>query len=229
MKIAFHELNYPEGKVKYNDERLLALQEKFKPDKYSPFFAELHKDEFVHADAIIILEDAILDLLIEDMEKIETRLERAESAEEKALLEKCRDILNEEKPLCDAEFTDAEKEILTVLAFLSYKPTVIVKEAPDVNEAIRLCLEKAKIMFFYTAGKKEVHAWPVPVGSDAVTCAGKIHSDLARGFIKADVVSFEDFMTVFNMSEAQKKGLVKLVDKNYIIEDGSIIEIRFNV
>ena len=99
MKIAFHELNYPEGKVKYNDERLLALQEKFKPDKYSPFFAELHKDEFVHADAIIILEDAILDLLIEDMEKIETRLERAESAEEKALLEKCRDILNEEKPL----------------------------------------------------------------------------------------------------------------------------------
>ncbi|MBR5946543.1 DUF933 domain-containing protein, partial [bacterium] len=63
----------------------------------------------------------------------------------------------------------------------------------------------------------------------AVTCAGKIHSDLARGFIKADVVSFEDFMTVFNMSEAQKKGLVKLVDKDYVIPDGSIIEIRFNV
>lgn len=229
MKIAFHDLPFPEGKTRYNDARLLALQEKFKPDKYSPFFAELNKDEFVHADAIIITRNTLLDLLIMDMDKAETRMERAESEAERALLEKCLGILNEEKPLCDCEFTPEEQEILTVLAFLSYKPVVVVDSVPDVNDAIAMALKKSKTMFFYTAGKKEVHAWPVPEGSDAVTCAGKIHSDLARGFIKADVVSFEDFMSVFNMQEAQKKGLVQLVDKNFVIPDGSIIEIRFNV
>ena len=229
MKIAFHNLPFAEGKIKYNDERLLALQEKFKPDKYSPFFAEFHQDDFVHADAIIIPEDDLLDLLILDMEKIEARRDRAPEAAEAALLEKCQAVLDAGNVLCDTEFSDGEKELLNVLAFLSYKPTVVVKETPDVNDAITLALKKSKTMFFYTAGKKEVHAWPVPEGSDAVTCAGKIHSDLARGFIKADVVSFEDFMSVFNMSEAQKKGLVKLVDKDYVIPDGSIIEIRFNV
>ena len=65
--------------------------------------------------------------------------------------------------------------------------------------------------------------------SDIVTCAGKIHSDLARGFIKADIVSYQDFMQVYNMQEARTKGLVKLVDRDYTIRAGDIIEIRFNV
>jgi len=65
--------------------------------------------------------------------------------------------------------------------------------------------------------------------SDIVTCAGKIHSDLARGFIKADIVSYDDFMQVYNMQEARSKGLVKLVDRDYIIREGDIIEIRFNI
>ncbi len=62
-----------------------------------------------------------------------------------------------------------------------------------------------------------------------MTCAGKIHSDLARGFIKADIVSYEDFLQVYNMQEARSKGLVKLVDRDYTIQEGDIIEIRFNI
>ncbi len=74
-----------------------------------------------------------------------------------------------------------------------------------------------------------MHAWPIKEGSDIVTCAGKIHSDLARGFIKADIVSYPDLMKVFNWQEARAQGLVRLVDRDYIIREGDVIEIRFNV
>ena len=119
--------------------------------------------------------------------------------------------------------------LLKTLAPLSLKPTLIVSEVLEVNEIITRILAKAGTVFFYTVGKKEVHAWPVPRHADIVTCAGKIHTDLARGFIKADIVKYDDFLNVFNMQEARAKKLVHLVDRDYHIEDGDIVEIRYNV
>jgi len=229
MKIGFHGFSLPEGKIRYNDKRLIALKEKLEPDKFSPYFAEFIEDEFVQCDGILISRETLLDLLILDMEKLETRLARSESEPEKVLIEKCLHLLEEEQVLCDVAFNDEEKEILQGLAPLSYAPTAVVDEEPDTDTAVDIMLKTTRTMFFYTAGKQEVHAWPMPVGSDAVTCAGKIHSDLARGFIKADVVAYDEFMSVYNMQEARKAGLVKLVDRDYTIEDGAVIEIRFNV
>jgi ribosome-binding ATPase YchF (GTP1/OBG family) len=68
--------------------------------------------------------------------------------------------------------------------------------------------------------QKEVHAWQVPEGSDIVTCAGRIHTDLARGFIKGDMAGFEDFLKCHNWNDCQRKGLVKVVDRDYIIKPG---------
>jgi ribosome-binding ATPase YchF (GTP1/OBG family) len=102
-------------------------------------------------------------------------------------------------------------------------------EAGDTNELLAKLLAKAGVVFFYTCGKKEVHAWAFPQGADIVTCAGKIHSDLARGFIRAEIVNYGDLMKVHNMQEAKDHGLVKLVGKDYITQDGDIIEIKFNV
>jgi hypothetical protein len=90
-------------------------------------------------------------------------------------------------------------------------------------------MEKAGMMFFYTVGKQEVHAWLVEKDTDAVTCAEKIHSDLARGFIKAELVRCEDMMTTHNMQDARSKNLTKLVDRDYVIPTNSILDIRFNV
>ena len=84
-------------------------------------------------------------------------------------------------------------------------------------------------MFFYTSGPSETHAWIVPIGSDIVFCASKIHSDLARGFIKGDVVSYDDYMNCHNFNECKSKGVAKMVDKDYIVKSNEIIEIRFNV
>ncbi|MFA5109902.1 MAG: DUF933 domain-containing protein [Desulfobaccales bacterium] len=229
MKICLVGFDLPEGKVKYQDERVITLDQKLSPKKITPFYVEFTKDDVSHADGFLVARDRVWDLLILDMEKLEARLERTAEAEEKQLLEKCLGYLEQEVPLCDVEFTEAESTLLKTLAPLSLKPTIIAAETPAVNDAITLVLKKSGIVFFYTADKKEVHAWPVKQDADIVTCAGKIHSDLARGFIKADIVNYDDFLQVYNMAEARTKGLVKLVDRDYTIHEGDIIEIRFNI
>jgi ribosome-binding ATPase YchF (GTP1/OBG family) len=229
MKICFVGLELPEGKVKYQDERVLALDKKFAAQKVTPFYAEFIKDDCQQCDAFIVSREQALDLLILDMEKLETRRDRSADDFEKVLLSRCLEYLEQEIPLCDVEFSEAEAALLKTLAPLSYKPTVIAAGQPEVKAAIEQVLRKAGITFFYTADKKEVHAWPVKENSDIVTCAGKIHSDLARGFIKAEIVSYEDLMKVYNWQEARAKGLVKLVDRDYLIREGDVIEIRFNV
>ena len=78
MKIAFTGMDLPEGKIKYHDEYLTALQAKDKPRKVAPFFAELLRDEFNRCEAIVLPKDKLLDLLILDMEKMETRMSRVE-------------------------------------------------------------------------------------------------------------------------------------------------------
>jgi len=229
MKIGFAGFDLPEGKVKFQDGKVAALENKFAPPKVSPFYAEFIKNEFLNCDAIFISRKNILDLLILDMERLETRRERTGDPQEQALLGKCLGYLEQEMPLCDVSFSEEELALLRGLAPLSLKPTVVAEEQPEINGIIEAVLTAAGIVFFYTADKKEVHAWPVKEGADIVTCAGKIHSDLAQGFIKADIVSYDDLIRVYNMQEARSKGLVKLVNRDYAICPGDIIEIRFNV
>lgn len=230
MKIAYTGLDLPEGKRKYNDEVFFGLVDKFQPAKTSPYYFELRPDAYASSDVIAVLHEQILDLLILDMEKIEGRLSRTEDAAERAALEKCLAQLEAMKPLCDLPLDESERATVKALGLLSYTPTLV---SPDPSpNADRLChdaLEKAGMMFFYTVGKQEVHAWLVRKGADAVTCADKIHSDLARGFIKAELVSCEDMMTAHNMQDARVKGLARLVDRDYVVPENSILDIRFNI
>ncbi len=229
MKVCSIGLDLPEGKVKYHDNRFLELVKKCDPLKITPFYVEFIRNDFVHADAFVVAAERVLDLLILDLEKLEGRKDRSEDVAERALLARCLEKLEAEEPLCDLAFSAAELTLLKALAPLSLKPTLVVREPLEVNEIITRVLDKAATVFFYTVGKKEVHAWPVPDHADIVTCAGRIHTDLARGFIKADIVKYDDFLNVFNMQEARAKKLVHLVDRDYLIESGDIVEIRFNV
>ena len=229
MKICCIGFDLPEGKVKYQDELVITLDQKLSPKKITPFYVEFTRDDFSHCDGFLVAREKIWDLLILDLEKLEARRDRTADAAEKELLDKCLRYLEQEVPLCDVAFTESELTLLKVLAPLSLKPTLITAEAPDLNDAIARLLKKSGLIFFYTADKKEVRSWPVKRDSDIVTCAGRIHSDLARGFIKADIINYHDFMRVYNMQEARAKGLVKLVDRDYTIHAGDIIEIRFNV
>ncbi len=177
---------------------------------------------------IAIPTDNILDLLILDMEKIETRLARLTDETEKAILAKCLEHLENDVPLCNITLAEEERRVVELAAPLSLKPVIILDDNEDVNSIITLALEKAAFMFFYTSGPRESHAWLVEKNSDIITCAAKIHTDLARGFIKGDVIGFDDYMTCHSFNEAKAKGVSRLVDRDYIIQENEIIEIRFN-
>ena len=84
-------------------------------------------------------------------------------------------------------------------------------------------------MSFLTAGEPEVRAWTIKKGTKAPQAAGKIHSDIERGFIKAEVISFDDLMKCGSMVIAKEKGLVRQEGKDYIMQDGDIVLFKFNV
>jgi len=84
-------------------------------------------------------------------------------------------------------------------------------------------------MTFYTAGEPEAHAWSLPVGASALEAAAKIHSDIARGFIRAEVISYADFERFESEAKVKAAGKLRLEGKDYRMQDGDVIHIRFKV
>jgi len=100
---------------------------------------------------------------------------------------------------------------------------------PGLNRMIRLNYELLGLQSFFTVGEDEVRAWTIQKGATAVEAAGTIHSDLARGFIRAEVVSYQDLIEAGSLGEVKKLGKTRLEGKNYIVQDGDILNIRFNI
>jgi hypothetical protein len=94
---------------------------------------------------------------------------------------------------------------------------------------VRLTYELLGLFSFFTAGEDECRAWTLRTGSTAVDAAGAIHSDLARGFIRAEVVTYDDLVACGSMAEARKRGLLRSEGKAYQVRDGDVIEVLFNV
>jgi GTP-binding protein YchF len=100
---------------------------------------------------------------------------------------------------------------------------------PGLDRMIRLNYQLLGLQSFFTVGEDEVRAWTIPQGATAVEAAGTIHSDLARGFIRAEVVSYQDLVEAGSLGEVKKRGKARLEGKEYIVKDGDILNIRFNV
>jgi GTP-binding protein YchF len=98
-----------------------------------------------------------------------------------------------------------------------------------VNRVIQASYGLVHLQSFFTVGEDEVRAWTVPVGATALDAAAAIHSDLARGFIRAEVIPFEKLITAGDMATARKAGQVQIEGKNYPVVDGDVIHIRFSV
>ncbi|MGD0019845.1 MAG: redox-regulated ATPase YchF [Candidatus Limnocylindrales bacterium] len=97
----------------------------------------------------------------------------------------------------------------------------------SLDRVIRLSYRLLGLISFLTAGPDEVRAWPIPDGSSAVDAAGAIHTDLAHGFIRAEVVPYEDLLALKTMAEARKHGKLRSEGKTYLVRDGDVIEILF--
>ena len=100
---------------------------------------------------------------------------------------------------------------------------------PSRNRVLSLSYDLMGIMSFLTYGEDEVRAWPVRRGATAVEAAGVIHTDLARGFIRAEVIHFPDFIAAGNVTEVKAQGKARLEGRDYIMQDGDMVVVRFNV
>jgi len=99
----------------------------------------------------------------------------------------------------------------------------------SIEKVIKVGYDMLGLITFYTIVGKEMRAWTIPRGTTCVKAAGKIHSDMERGFIKAEVINFEDFARWGSEHIAREKGALRIEGKEYIVKDGDILHIRFNV
>jgi ribosome-binding ATPase len=245
-------------------------------------------------DALRDIESVEIELMLYDLEQATKRIERVEKDLKKkketildtelALLNRCRQALEAEKPLRELEFKPEEIKMLTGFMFLSRKPMLYVlnlgdEEAADIDRVVEkhhleklaskpqtavvpFCgkieaelselddTEVAEMMkayglaesgrdrliqasyrllgmlSFLTCGEPEVRAWTIERGMTAQKAAGAIHSDLERGFIKAEVVNWEDLLKAGSFAAAREKAQVRLEGKDYIVQDGDVILFR---
>ena len=156
--------------------------------------------------------------------------EQIENAENDPLVSKVKEYAKKENaevvPLCvkiEEELSTLDdtdkKEMLEALGLSESGLDKVIKKSYDL----------LGLMSFLTAGEPEVRAWTIKKGTKAPEAAGKIHSDIQRGFIKAEVVSYEDLMKEGSMVAAKEKGLVRSEGKEYIMQDGDIVLFKFNV
>jgi ribosome-binding ATPase YchF (GTP1/OBG family) len=116
------------------------------------------------------------------------------------------------------------------LADLSAEEAVDFREgASALEEVVRRLSDELGLISFFTAGEKETRAWSLRRGQSALDAASTIHTDIARGFIRAEVIRWEDLVEAGSHAEAARRGLQRLEGKTYVIQDGDVLNIRFNV
>jgi GTP-binding protein YchF len=231
-----------------------------------------------------------LDLVTKRLERIEQSLKRGKKPDESEhkLLLKCKELLEAEKPLRDADFSQEDRKAMRHLQFMSIKPEVVVLnvaeqevnsaatgktvsdlqaflkgrqvkvlsmcgkiemeiaqlspaeakvflddlgiQEPALNKLIHVSYNLLGLISFLTYGEDEVRAWTIEKGMNAQQAAGRIHSDIERGFIRAEIVSYDDFIASGgSIHAAREKGHFKLEGKTYEVKDGDMINFRFNV
>jgi len=227
------------------------------------------------------------ELLLADLVLIEKRLERLKKEKgkesERALLGRCKQVLDEERPLRQLPLTTEEVGAIAGFGFLSRRPLMVVLNVGEAQvhdpipaavetwvgaEAVEGLVLSGKIemeiarleaedrqaflddlglpapardrfvtaayrlldqISFLTTGEDEVRAWTIRRGTTALKAAGKIHSDIERGFIRAEVVHYDDFVRYGSDAKCREAGKFRLEGKEYLVQDGDIIHFRFNV
>ena len=238
------------------------------------------------------LNDIHNEFMLADLELIANRIEKLEKSAQRptknpehdkhelALLQRCQDTIENEKPLSHLVENPEEEKMLRSFGFLTLKPTCVVvnvdedkfNQAPAISteatgglepvalcatleaelaaldpdersafladlgieqiardRLIRTCYRALNVVSFLTVGADEVRAWTVPAQCPAVEAAGQVHSDIQRGFIRAAVVRYDDFIAAGDMKGAKAAGKLRLEGKAYPVQDGDIIDFRFNV
>ena len=244
-------------------------------------------------DPLSDIETIQTELALADLAAVERQLERSgkvaraggdkEAQRLVAVLEKCRDALDNARPVRTVDFYPEERAVLRDLFLITAKPTIYVAnvdedgfagnplldkvrvhaaaekapvvaicakleaemadmseedkkvfladlglEEPGLNRLVRAAHSLLGLQTYFTAGPKEVRAWTIHQGDSAVQAAGEIHTDIARGFIRAEVIGYDDYVASGGEQGAKEAGRMRLEGKDYVVRDGDVMYFRFN-
>ena len=245
-------------------------------------------------DPVADIETIQTELALADLAAVERQLEKSgkvarsggdtEAQRLVAVLEKCRAVLDEARPVRALDLSDEEKAVLRRLFLITAKPTIYVAnvdehgfgdnpllervrahaeregapvvavcaqieaemadmdetdktafladlglEEPGLNRLVRAAFELLGLHTFFTTGPKEARAWTIHKGDTALQAAAEIHTDIARGFIRAEVISCADYVACGGEQGAKEAGRMRLEGRDYVVRDGDVIYFRFNV
>ncbi|RKY32185.1 MAG: hypothetical protein DRP74_03245 [Candidatus Omnitrophota bacterium] len=188
------------------------------------------EEALLESDMILLKEESRADLILKDLEFVETRLGRAEQDNEKKLLEKLKNILEKEEFVYKSALTEEEKASISAYGLMTNRPTVFLKkeELEDLDNSLSSALRENGFISFFTSNEKESRAWLIKQGISAWEAAGLIHSDIQKGFIRAEVISFSDLTQAGGINQAKQAGKMRLEQKEYRVQDADLINFRFN-
>jgi ribosome-binding ATPase YchF (GTP1/OBG family) len=221
----------PEGKHNIKDPRLDHAHQLVEAKKKT--YAQVDvagEGASADADVILVSSDRLIDLVLKDLEFIETRLSRDPAPEEQAVLVKLQAHLENEQPVSSAGLSEEEWQALTGHGFITSKPLVLAEpdEFADPEALLVRAFQGSGYICFLTVGGIENRAWPVRRGVTAAEAAGSIHTDLQKGFIRAEVIGFADFLEEGGETGAKRAGKQRLEMKAYLVQDYDVMNIRAN-
>ena len=218
------------GHYELADAALDALAERYRAARRTCFVADFDQEQRHRADCFLITAEEQLDWMLEDTEILERNLYSDPARTE--LLQRALGVLEQERPLSGEAFTGEDLTYLRGLNLATVKPGVVIGGTPtdeDLQRYVRDLHRALGRIFFYTAAKSEARVWEVAEGAAITTAAGQIHSDLERGFIRAEVFNIATLDQFRTPQEARTKGLLQIVDRSYRVAAGDVIEVKFNV
>ncbi|MFA5262600.1 MAG: DUF933 domain-containing protein [Opitutaceae bacterium] len=219
------------GKHKVKDARLDQADKLIEAKKKTYALADVvGEEEALTSDALAVSEDGRLELIFKDLEFVETRLERNPPEAEKAALAKIKAALEGETLISAAGLTPEELETVGAHAFLTAKPVVLAKaeELADFDAFLVRVAAESGFISFLTVGGMENRAWLIKKGATAPEAAGAIHTDMQKGFIRAEIIAFADLIAAGGETQAKHANKVRLESKQYVMQDCDITNFRCN-
>jgi hypothetical protein len=231
MKISlFGITGIPLGKHNVKDARLDQIHKLVEAKKKTYVQVDIAgEDEVVTADAIAASDSGRLDVVLRDLEFVENRLARDPQEPEKSVLNKIKAALESEQLVSAAGLSPAELQAVAAHAFLSSKPVVVASAADVANfdEFLVRVLTESGYLSFLTVGGPENRAWLIKKGTTAQESAGVIHTDIQKGFIRAEIISFADCIAAGGETQAKHANKLRLETKLYVVQDFDLVNFRF--
>lgn len=233
MKVGIFECNnFSVGKENIVDKRLDTVKQMAQSAKKTYIQVEIFTDpqRLRECDGIISLKDKRADLILTDLEFVEKRLANVGEEKERSLLNKLKEQLEKERFVFDLQLSEEENRIASGYSLLSFRP-IFLAESGDLEDRpkiLHLAYTSFGYISFFTANEKDARAWGIKQGIDCWQASGLIHSDIQKGFIRAEVIGFAELTNDGGINQARANNHQRLEGKDYIVQDGDLIKFRFN-